>query len=137
VEAMWQRREIENYFCRENVLLRYAEGDDPADLFASAERDRRTVAMKTAIAEVENALITFDKPSPWSPDIKASDDVLGPIMKAFSKELSLPLTLRKNQYCDLVQYIEAEELDSEVTAILDKIVDVANKAKPGESEQNS
>ncbi len=137
VEAMWKRREIENYFCTENVLLRYAEGDDPVDLFAIAERDRRTAAMKAAISEVKNALVTFDKPSPWSPDIKVSDDVLAPIMKAFSKELDLPLVLRKNQYCDLVQYVEAKELDSEVTAILDKIVNVANKAQPGESEQNS
>lgn len=137
VEAMWQRREIENYFCTENVFLRYAEGDDPVDLFVIAERKRRTAAMKAAITEVENALATIDKPSPWSPDIKASDDVLVPIMKAFSKKLDLPLVLRKNQYCDLVQYVEAEELDSEVTAILDKIVDVANKAQPGESEQNS
>lgn len=129
-EAMWKRREIENYFCTENVLLRYAEGDDPVDLFVIAERDRRTSAMKAAIAEVENALTTFDKPSPWSPDIKASDDVLGPIMKAFSKKLDLPLVLRKNQYCDLVRYVEVEELDSETASILDKIVDVANKAQP-------
>lgn len=135
VEAMWQRREIENYFCTESVLLRYAEGDDPMDLFAVAERNQRTAAMNTAIAKVRNALITFDKPSPWSPDIKASDEVLAPIMKAFSKELGLPLVLRKNQYCDLVQYVEAGELDSEVTAILNKIVDVANKAQPGESNQ--
>lgn len=134
VEAMWKRCEIENYFCTENVLLCYAGGDDPVDLFVHAERNRRTAAMRAAIAEVKKALVTFDKPSPWSSDIKASDDVLAPIMKAFSKELDLPLVLRKNQYCDLVQYVEAKELDSEVTAILDKIMDVANKAQPGGSE---
>ena len=137
VEAMWQRREIENYFCTESVLLRFAKGDDPMDLFAIAELDRRTTAMKVAISEVKNALVTFDKPSPWSSDIKASDDVLAPIMKAFSKELDLPLVLRKNQYCDLVQYVEAKELDRDVTAILDRIVNVANKAQPGENNQNN
>ena len=132
VEAMWQRREIENYFCTENVLLRYAEGDGSVDLFAAVECKQRIDAMNAAVTEVKQALTTFDKPSPWSVDIKASDEVLAPIMKAYSKGLNLPLVLRKNRYWELVQYVEPGELDREVTTILDKIVNVACQAQPGE-----
>ena len=137
VEAMWQRREIENYFCTKEVLLRYAKGDGPLDLFAAVERDQRIDAMNAAVAKVEQALATFDKPSPWSADVKASDEVLAPIMKAYSKTLGLPLVLRKNQYCDLVRHVEVGELDNEVNAILDKLVEVASNARSGEDDQNS
>ena len=42
VETMWRRREIENYLCREDVLLAYARQQDAADdLFSRAEAARR------------------------------------------------------------------------------------------------
>ena len=37
-ELMWRRREIENYFCTEEVLVAYAVRDLPDDLFGIAER---------------------------------------------------------------------------------------------------
>ena len=56
VEMMWRRREIENYFCREEVLLAYARHDLPDDLFGRAETERRERAMREAIAEVTKYL---------------------------------------------------------------------------------
>jgi hypothetical protein len=41
MEVMWQRREIENYFCREEALLAFARHAQPDDLFGHAERERR------------------------------------------------------------------------------------------------
>ena len=40
--------------------------------------------MARAIAEVESALETFDKPEIWSDDVKATDGVMEPIFKSFS-----------------------------------------------------
>lgn len=129
-ELMWERREIENYFCAENVLMRYAKGDEPTDLFTLAGRKDRIDAMREAIDEVTKALRTLNKPSPWSPDVKASDDVLAPLFKTFSERLQLPLVLRKSSYHQLVQYIEPKDIDDEVKTKLDAVVEVAAKAMP-------
>lgn len=129
-ELMWKRLEIENYFCTESVLMRYAEGNEPTDLFTLAGRDNRMSAMRDAIDEVTKALSTLGKPSPWSPDVKASDDVFAPLFKTFSERLVLPLVLRKNRYHQLVQFIEPKDIPDEVKTKLDAIVEVAAKARP-------
>ena len=69
IEVMWQKRELENYFCRKDILLRFASGEYTYDLFAEADRAKREAAMTEAIGEVTDALKTLDKPDPWSADI--------------------------------------------------------------------
>ena len=129
-EMMWARREIENYFCTEEVLLAFATQGQPDDLFGQAEQARRRPAMRESIGEVSKALRTLGKPDPWSPDIKASDEFLDPLFKDFSKHLNLPLVLRKSEYCDLVQFLPKDKVDAEVRAKLDAVVEVAAKATP-------
>jgi hypothetical protein len=128
-ETMWQSREIENYFCTENVLLAYARHDQPDDLFGSAESQRREAAMREAIAEVTR-LLEIDELTPWSPDVKASEQVLDRVFRLFFKKLALPLQLRKSEYHVLAGLMPREELDREITEKLDAIVEVAKKAKP-------
>lgn len=129
-ELMWQRREIENYFCTEAVLLAYAGESKHDDLFGQAEAGQRTAAMRAAINEVSSALQTFDKPEPWSADIKATDDFLEPVFRAYYRKLGLPLQLRKSEYHVLAALVPGHELDREVTEKLDAIVQVAERAKP-------
>jgi len=129
-ELMWARREIENYFCSKEVLMAFAAGEHPNDLFAIAEQDRRTTAMSESIAAVTRAMETLGKPNPWSADIKASDEFLDPLFTDFSKRLSLPLVLRKREYCDLVKFLAADKVDPEIRDKLDAIAQVAEKAKP-------
>ncbi|MGH9899593.1 MAG: AAA family ATPase [Pyrinomonadaceae bacterium] len=131
VEMMWRRREIENYFSMEEVLLAYARHDLPDDdLFGRAESQTRERAMREAIAEVTEALQTLNKPDPWLPDIKATDDFLDPLFKKFFQKLRLPLQLRKSEYHVLASLVPREALDGEITEKLDAIVAVAAKAKP-------
>jgi ABC-type arginine transport system ATPase subunit len=129
-EVMWGQREIENYFCSEDVLVAFARGEEPNDLFANAQRDRREQAMRESIREVSRALETLAKPNPWSPDIKASDDFLDPLFADFSKRLSLPLVLRKSEYCELVKFLPKDKVDAEITLKLNEILEVAKKASP-------
>jgi ABC-type transport system involved in cytochrome c biogenesis ATPase subunit len=129
-ETMWSRREIENYFCTEEVLMAYARGQTPDDLFAFAMRDPRERAMREAIAEVARALRTFGKPDPWSNDIKATDEFLDPVFRLFFSKLSLPLGLRKSDYHLLARLMSPDKLDSEIRAKLDLIVAVSRKASP-------
>jgi len=129
VEMMWRRREIENYFCREGVLLAYARHDQPDDLFGRTEAERREKAMREAIEEVTK-LLEIDELAPWSPDVKATDQVLDRVFRLFFKKLGLPLQLRKSEYRVLASLMPREELDGEITEKLDAIVTVAKKAKP-------
>jgi AAA domain, putative AbiEii toxin, Type IV TA system len=129
-ETMWRRREIENYFCTEEVLMAYARGQTPDDLFAFAMRDPREQAMREAILEVAGALRTFGKPDPWSIDIKATDEFLHPVFRIFFTKLSLPIGLRKSDYHLLARLIPADKLDLEIKAKLDLIAEVSRRAKP-------
>jgi hypothetical protein len=130
VEMMWKRREIENYLCREEILLAYPHADQPDDLFGLAERPRREQAMREAIAEVSTALKTLGRPDPWSPDIKASDDFLDPLFKKYFEKLGLPNLLRKTDYHILARLVPKANIDPEIVEKLDTIVSVAKKAKP-------
>ncbi|MCK4625387.1 MAG: AAA family ATPase [Phycisphaerae bacterium] len=130
VELMWNKREIENYFCTEEVLLAYARHDQPNDLFGNAEAERRQQAMQKVIDGIVSALKTLDKPDPWSDDIKATDDFLDPVFKKFFKTLDLPLTFRKADYYVLAGLVPRDKIDPEITKKLDAIVQVANKAIP-------
>lgn len=129
-ELMWARRELENYFCSEEVLLGFARSGRPADLFEHAKSKQWEPAMKQSIKEVRAALETLGKPDPWSPDIKASDDFLEPLFKDFSKRLGVPLVLRKSDYSDLVRFVPKDHVDPEITEKLDVITAVARSAKP-------
>lgn len=125
-EVMWQKREIENYFCREQVLLDYANSSEPNDLFAVAENERRLKAMREAIKEVTAGLETFNKPGPWSDDVKASDEVFEPVFRLFSKKLDLPLVERKRDLHKLVVLMKKEDVSHEVSEKLDLIQEVSN-----------
>ena len=129
-EMMWQRREIENYLCREDVLLAYARHDQPDDLFGGAEAARREQVMRKCIAEVTAALATLSRPSPWSDDIKASDEFLNPVFERFFKELGLPNLLRKTDYHVLAGLVPTNKLAPEIASKLDAILAVAQKARP-------
>ncbi|MBI5879967.1 MAG: AAA family ATPase [Chloroflexi bacterium] len=131
-ELMWMRREIENYLSTEAVLLSYARANLPGDLFGAAEADRREQAMRDAIGEVTAALATFGKPGPWSADVKASDDFLSPLFRAYFRRLDLPNLMDKNDYHALAQLMPREVLDPEISTMLDAIVAVAAKAQPAE-----
>jgi ABC-type lipoprotein export system ATPase subunit len=128
-EMMWGRREIENYFCLESVLLAYARADQPIDLFGTAEASHREKMMRESIAEISTALKTLRRTEPWSPDIKASDDFLDPLFEKYFEKLKLPNLAGKGDYHDLARLVPEKEIDREVIEKLDAMVSVAKRAK--------
>lgn len=128
-EMMWKRREIENYFCYREVLLSYAEArgeqSDIGPLFAEANVNNRTTAMREAIAEVEAALKTLKQLSPWSPDTKASDDFLVPLFEAYFKRLQLPNLMGKTDFHHLAELVPLNLIDGEVVEKLNAIAQIA------------
>ena len=129
-EMMWQKREIENYLCQEDVLVAYALHDQADDLFGRAEGVRREQVMRECIAEVTAALATLSRPNPWSDHIKASDEFLNPVFERFFKKLGLPNLLRKTDYHVLAGLVPKGQLALEVGQKLDALLAVAQKARP-------
>lgn len=132
MQLMWQRRELENYICTEEVLLRYARGEESDDLFGAAEAENRIKTMKESIGEVAKLVELDYDTGPWSPDIKATDDFLDRLFKVYFKKLNLPNLLSKNDYHILAGLVPKEKIDSEITKKLDAIVAIAKRAKPKE-----
>lgn len=128
LQFMWSRRELENYLCQREALLAFAEETGRkrhGDIFALLWKD----AMEKAIAAVEHALRTLGK-EPWGPDIKASDEFLTPLFEQFYKNLNFPNEMRKTNYHVLAEFIAPENIDSEISRILDAIEGTFRRAKP-------
>ena len=130
---MWKRREIENYLCSRSTLEAYAgesgAGDEPGALFSWAEAHERRKLMRDAIDEVEAALKTLGKGSPWDVDVKASDEFLEPLFKAYFEKLELPNLMAKKNCHELVEYVPDDEIDPEVQEKLNAIARVAENAR--------
>lgn len=125
----WERRELENYLCQRDTLLAFAEArgrEQHGELLGDSWR----VAMEESIAAIEAALVALSKPSPWGPDIKASDDFLDPLFKNFYERLGLPNLMRKTDYHTLAPHVLETAIGVEVRAKLDLIVQTAALAKP-------
>ncbi len=125
----WKKREIENYLCTRETLEAYARASDSeTDLFTAEKADRRVAAMREAINEIEKALTTLGKGSPWTPDAKVSDDFLTPLFEAYFRKLDLPNIMAKKQFYELAAYVPDNEIDPEIGEKLDAIVNVAGQA---------
>jgi energy-coupling factor transporter ATP-binding protein EcfA2 len=125
----WRKREIENYLCTRQVLIRYAEGREPDDLVGRALRETRREAMEKAIDAVETALKTL-RQDPWSDDFKVSDQFLPNVFVNYFEYLKSENWLNKSGYHVLTDFINAEEIDPDVVDCLDRIVEVARGARP-------
>ena len=97
-----------------------------------AEVEKRQNAMGQAVKEVASALKTLGKGSPWSADIKASDDFLVPLFKSYFETLGLPNLMAKKNFYELAEHVPDSEIDPEISEKLDAIVRVAESATPAE-----
>lgn len=132
----WSRREIENYLCQPETLVRFADDVTASQLenpfLESAQRDHRREAMEASIGDRVPPAALRDPDDRYWADVKASDDLLGPIFETFYERLSLPDLMRKSDYHRLVHFVEPGSLPSEVSTVLDALSEVAARAKPGD-----
>ncbi len=128
----WKQAEIENYLCFPETLLGYADQteDAPGPLFESSQRERQVEAMKQAISEVTGALRTLGRPDPFGPDLKVTDEFLDPVFKSYFSKLEIRNLMQKTDYHALTYLVPIQMIDPEVSQKLDKVVEVAKKAKP-------
>ena len=130
-EYAWQRREIENYIVfGKQVLIDWARNEIGQHAGDSLFSGHCVSIMDGTVVEIKKALTTLGKGSPWSSDTKVTDGFLDPLFETFFEKLKLPNTMRKTNYHTLVQYVPADQIDPEVTKVLDAILEVAEKAVP-------
>jgi hypothetical protein len=131
-ELKWREREIENYLCFPQTLLAYADqvDDAPGPLFEPALRERQRTAMETAMEEVAGALKILGRPDPFGPEVKASDDFLGPVFQKYFEKLGLRNLMQKTDFHILARLVPREHLSPELSEKLDRIVETAEGAKP-------
>jgi hypothetical protein len=120
--VQWRRREIENYLCSREALLRYAEGMEPDDLVARALRAERREKMGEAIDTIEGALRILKK-DPWSIDTKVSDEFLPRVFETYFASLGGDNRLNKSNYHELAEFVAVGEIDADVVACLDRLVE--------------
>ena len=131
IEYAWQRREIENYIlASKQVLLDWARAEAEERIGGPLFSEPWVSTMEERITEIENARETLGQESPWSPDIKVTDDFLDRLFETFFEKLEMPNLMQKTNYHTLVQYLPAAQIDPEVTKVLDAILEVAEKAAP-------
>ena len=131
IEYAWQRREIENYIVSSRqVLIDWASAGAEEQIGGPLFSSLWVSTMGERITEIESARATLRQESPWSPDIKVTDDFLDGLFETFFEKLEMPNLMQKTNYHTLVQYVPAEQIDSEVTKVLDAILEVAEKAVP-------
>ncbi len=127
----WRRRELENYLCRREALLDFAEAEGrrlQGALFGDAWRQR----MQECIAVIEQALRTLGAAPPWGPDVKASDDFLDPLFARFYAAADAPNPMLKTDYHRLAAFLDPGAADPEITEKLDAIADSARRARPSD-----
>ena len=105
--------------------------DMPEPLLALLEAGRRVGAMREAIQEVEAAMQTLGRGSPWSEDTKVSDDFLKPLFQSYFRKLDFPNLMNKKDFYELARHVPKAEIDHEIKEKLDAIAQVAESASPG------
>lgn len=129
VQRMLNRREIENYLLDIDTLRHWAKDEGvrlEGELFANSWE----TLMSELIDQVDQARKTLGMPDRTSPDIKATDEFLDPLFKAFYASKGLPVMIRKTDYHVLVPYFPKEKIDQEIVSVLDEISQAASLACP-------
>jgi len=145
VQHTWARQEIENYLGFPSVLVRWAEASasvsEEGPLFAWAERERhqravaeRRQAMEECIADLVPRAALRDPLDQWWVDTKISDLFLDRLFEVYYAKLGLPNLMRKTDYHGLASHVLKEEVSPEVVEVLDRIVEVAERAVPAIDE---
>ena len=136
--TQWQRREIENYLATPSILREFAQSTVSEDwpesgpIFSEAreqERQRRIEIMDEVIQFLVPPIALQDPSDSFWHDGKGSV-FLNRVFAEFFRQLGLPNPMSKSTYHRLAALAKPEELDQEVTDVLDQIVEVAQQAKP-------
>jgi hypothetical protein len=116
----WQRRELENYFARPNLLIKHAkELGFQYRQFTAAQLEN---FMQQAISDYTLPAYTKNMNDEWWNDAKLSDEWLDKIFPAFYKQLGIRVGANfKKDYYQLIALLDKKDIPVEVSEKLDLI----------------
>lgn len=119
----WKKREIENYFAKPDLLVRYA-----GLLATIRHRDKKADELEKAMEEVIKditapAYLRNLKDSWWSEE-KLTDNWLDKIIPQFYEKVGLPQAIWKRDYHEIISQMRPNEIDQEVKEKLDLLLPV-------------
>ncbi len=114
----WTKRELENYFCTPEILIRWATLKANS-LFTGNYPD----IMKDCISDFTAPQYLKDRHDRWWDDEKLGEWAEN-IFREFSKRINQPMVMRKSNFHELVLLLKPEEVHPEIIEKLDSIYEV-------------
>ena len=91
--------------------------------------------MSEAIDEVSKALMILGRESPWSDNVKSSDEFLTPLFEAQFVKIGVPNLMARKNFYELADYVPEYEIDSEIGEKLDAIARIADAFASASNER--
>lgn len=136
-EYMWNRSEIENYLFSTDTIIAFtkslAKEKVAGPLLEWGEQEKLKNIMQECLEDFVPRAALRDSSDPWWIDTKASD-FLDRLFKTFYKKLGIPNLMNKSDYHILARHVPKEQIDPEVSRVLDAIYKVAEKSHPAKEE---
>lgn len=120
-EMAWKKREIENYFYSQEVLLRWTNKEK--DLFSESKQK----AMENALEDVLTGAAKKDPKDEYWDTCKASEEI-EKVLKKYFKYMNLYGDTSKSRFLELIDYLP--EVDNEVIEKLDFIYSLISDKRP-------
>uniref|UniRef100_Q3APQ2 RecF/RecN/SMC N-terminal domain-containing protein n=1 Tax=Chlorobium chlorochromatii (strain CaD3) TaxID=340177 RepID=Q3APQ2_CHLCH len=118
----WQKRELENYFARPYLLIKYAQSlHEKYEQFSLEQLEK---AMKKAIEDFTLRAYLNDLNHNWWNSAKLSSEWLDNIFPEFYKQLNVPLNFYKRDYYQLIALMERQDIADEIVDKLDLIYEI-------------
>jgi hypothetical protein len=114
----WSRRELENYFCSPEILIRWANSKANT-LFTGNYPE----IMSACISDLTAPQYLKDRNDAWWKNEKLSDWSEN-IFREFSKRTGQTLVMRKSNFHELISLLKTDEVNPEITEKLDAIYKV-------------
>jgi hypothetical protein len=137
-EYMWNRYEVENYTFSKEAILSFtkalAKEKTAGPLFEVEEQRKLEIIMQECLEDLIPRAALRDSSDPWWIDTRASD-FLDRLFKTFFKKLNLPNLMNKSDYHALARHVLKEQIDPEVSKVLDAIFEIAAKAQTFEEDE--
>lgn len=114
----WKMRELENYFCKPEILIRWATSQANS-LFTGNYPE----IMQNCINDLTAPQYLKDKSHEWWTNEKLGDWAED-IFREFFIRVQQPMTMRKSTFYELIPLMKIEEMDHEIKEKLDAIYEV-------------
>ena len=118
----WEKRDLENYFARPAVLLTFAK--IISSHFPDTEAADVVKMMQQAVSAATPPIYLADVNNDWWNRTKLSDDWLDIVFAEFYRQLNAPKDFYKRDYYQLIDSMNRNDIDVEVTEKLDIIYEV-------------